>query len=165
VPADDVTYDEVGATLGRLPSGYTHVRRSAVVGHGPEDFWRASEALLSWEVPRRAGLEVTASAPRAAVGETVEVVLRLGPVRFRAPCRVVLVVDEPTVQGFAYGTLPGHPEQGEELFQVRLAPDGDVHLDVVAFSRPARWFSRVGAPVARLVQARVTGRYLRALAA
>jgi uncharacterized protein (UPF0548 family) len=164
VPLPEVTYDEVGATLGTLPSGYTHVRRSAVVGQGPEDFARATEALLTWQVPRRAGLEVTASALRAAVGETIEVVLRLGPVRFRAPCRVVLVIDEPTVQGFAYGTLPGHPEQGEELFQVRLTPDGEVHLDIVAFSRPARWFSLLGAPLARRVQARVTGRYLRALA-
>lgn len=135
-----------------------------MVGHGEDDFAGASEALLTWEVPRRAGLQVTASEPRAVVGAFVEVVLRLGPVRLRAPCRVVLVVDEPTVQGFAYGTLPGHPERGEELFQVRLSPGGDVHLDIVAFSRPARWFSRLGAPAARLVQARVTCRYLRALA-
>ena len=28
----------------------------------------------------------------------------------RAPCRVVYVIDEPDVRGFAYGTLPGHPE-------------------------------------------------------
>lgn len=159
----EVTYDEVGASVGALPPGYHHVRRTAVVGHGRDDFARAAEALLTWQLLRRAGLQVTASGPRAVVGAVVEVVLRIGPARFRAPCRVVLVVDEPTVQGFAYGTLPGHPEQGEELFQVRLEPDGDVHVDVVAFSRPALWYSRVGAPVTRLVQARVTDRYLRAL--
>lgn len=158
-----MTYSEVGASVGPLPPGYSHVRRTAVIGQGPDDFARASDALLRWEVPRRAGLQVTASEPRAVVGAVVEVVLRIGPVGFRAPCRVVLVIDEPTVQGFAYGTLPGHPERGEELFQVRLEPDGSVHLDVVAFSRPARWYSRLGAPVTKVVQARVTDRYLRAL--
>jgi uncharacterized protein (UPF0548 family) len=30
------------------------------------------------------------------------------------PCRVVYVVDEPRRAGFAYGTLPGHPEIGGE---------------------------------------------------
>jgi uncharacterized protein (UPF0548 family) len=45
---------------------------------------------------------------------------------------------------------------------VRL--DGDIiRLDIVAFSRPARWYSRLGAPVSRLVQDRITLRYLAAL--
>ena len=34
----------------------------------------------------------------------------------QAPCRVVYVIDEPDIRGFAYGTLPGHPESGEERF-------------------------------------------------
>ena len=42
-----------------------------------------------------------------------EVIVHLGPVR--APCRVVYVVDEPDRRGFAYGTLPGHPEIDGEL--------------------------------------------------
>jgi Domain of unknown function (DUF1990) len=54
-----------------------------------------------------------------------------------APCRIVSVVDEVTRWGFAYGTLPGHPEQGEEVFVVSIAPDETVRFEIVAFSRPA----------------------------
>jgi len=45
------------------------------------------------------------------------VVLRrwgLGPLSLRIPCRVLEVVDEPERQGLGYGTLPGHPETGQE---------------------------------------------------
>lgn len=65
--------------------------------------------------------------------------------------------------GFANGTLAGHPERGEERFQLRLTPSGDVIFQIVAFSAPARWFTRLGGPIARRVQARMTDRYLRAL--
>jgi uncharacterized protein (UPF0548 family) len=157
------TYAEVGATLGELPDGYHHLRRSAVLGRGEAVFARASEALLTWQAHRRAGLRVEADAPRAVLAATVRLGLGLGPLRLWAACRVVRVVDEPAARGFAYGALPGHPEQGEEAFVVRLAPDGEVRLDVVAFSRPARWWSRLGGLVTRWVQERVTRRYLAAL--
>lgn len=77
--------------------------------------------------------------------------------------RVVLTVDEPTATGFAYGTLAGHPESGEESFIVRVDHDERVRLDIVAFSRPAIWYSRVGGPVTRMVQRAVIGRYLTVL--
>ena len=96
----------------------------------------------------------------AAVGS--EVIVHHGPVR--APCRVVYVVDEPDRRGFAYGTLPGHAEAGEELFAVRYDPTtGAVYAEVTAFSRHATWWSRLGAPVTSLAQRVITNRYLRAL--
>lgn len=75
---------------------------------------------------------------------------------------MVLTVDEPAARGFAYGTLTGHPESGEESFVVRLDEDV-VRLDIVAFSRPARWYSRLGSPVVRVIQDRITDRYLAVL--
>ena len=87
---------------------------------------------------------------------------RLGP--FAVPCRVVYVLDEPDRRGFAYGSLPGHAVSGEEMFGVRFDPvDGGVYSEVVAFSRPARWWSRLGAPVLALAQRTVTHRYLDAV--
>jgi uncharacterized protein (UPF0548 family) len=80
-----------------------------------------------------------------------------------APCRVVTVVDEPHRQGFAYGSLPGHPERGEESLVLSLLDDQTVELTLVAFSRPALWWSRAAAPVTRWVQRRVTARYVAAL--
>ncbi len=161
-----LTYQEVGATAtGTLPAGYRHVRREATVGHGPEDFARAREALLSWEMHRRAGLTVESTTGPAAPGVVVVLSLGWGPVRVKIPCRVVYEVDEPTRAGFAYGTLPGHPASGEEAFVVSLERRGDVVMTITAFSRPARWFARWGGPVAQAVQHAVTARYLRALTA
>jgi len=77
---------------------------------------------------------------------------------------VVYVVDEPDRRGFAYGTLPGHAESGEELFLVRHDPaTDDVFAVVRAFSRHATWWSRLGSPVTSLVQRVVTTRYLTAV--
>lgn len=158
----ELTYPEVGATAGDLPAFYHHLRRSAVIGHGAEDFRRAGDALFAWEVQRRSGLRVRA-ASHVAVGADVEVAFGVGPFRIPAPCRVISVEDTDTRRGFAYGTLRGHPESGEESFTVVLRPDGAVELEIVAFSKPGRWFTRLGAPIGRKVQSRVTNRYLKAL--
>ncbi len=157
-----LTYREVGATAdgARLPAGYHHVRVSAPIGHGRERFKEAAARVLHYGMLRGAGLRVTASTETAEVGTLV--LGRLGPIA--APCRVVYVVDEPDCRGFAYGTLPGHAECGEERFAVRYDPkDDSVHAEVVAFSRHGTWWSKLGGPVAALVQRVVTNRYLRAV--
>jgi uncharacterized protein (UPF0548 family) len=113
---------------------------------------------------RRAGLKVDADGP---VAEGRAAVLRLGIGRLvvKAPVRVVHLVDEPRRQGFAYGTLPGHPECGEESFVVEQLADGRVILEITAFSRPASRLARLSGPAGRWVQRRITERYLRALSA
>ena len=155
-----LTYAEVGATAGPLPAGYHHVQKSAVIGHGRSRFVDAADAGMRWGMLRGAGLKVEATTERAQVGSEVIVQLGLVP----APCRVVYVVDEPDRRGFAYGTLPGHAESGEELFLVRFDPATEqVYAEVTAFSRHATWWSRLASPVTSLIQRIVTGRYLRAL--
>jgi uncharacterized protein (UPF0548 family) len=134
-----------------------------VVGTGRELFATCAERLMTWQVQTGAGLTVVPGGARAEAGMDVRTSLRLGPFTFTAPCRVVYVVDEEDRKGFAYGTLAGHPERGEELFVVTLVDDV-VTFEVVAFSRPARWWSRLGGPASRLVQRRITERYLRAAA-
>ena len=155
-----LTYQEVGATAGPLPDGYHHVRKSAVIGHGRPRFEQAAARVMRWGMLRGAGVRVDASSEVAAVGS--EVLVGLGPLH--APCRVVYVVDDADRRGFAYGTLPGHPESGEELFAVRYDPaTDDVNAEVVAFSRHATWWSRLGSPVTSLAQCVITTRYLTAL--
>jgi uncharacterized protein (UPF0548 family) len=83
---------------------------------------------------------------------------------FRIPVRVVYVVDEPTRKGFAYGTLPGHPEEGEESWIIEHRDDDSVWMTVRAFSRPANPFWWAVYPVLRIVQEVFTRRYLTALA-
>lgn len=163
-----LTYSEVGATAGAMdgamaadmPAGYRHVRASRRIGTGRDRFERAAAAVMRYGMLRGAGVAVTAGTEVATTG--TDVLGRLGP--FAAPCRVVYVIDEPDRRGFAYGSLPGHAVSGEELFAVRYDPaDGGVYAEVAAFSRPATWWSRLGAPVLVLAQNVVTRRYLGAV--
>ncbi|GAA3987322.1 hypothetical protein GCM10022247_02050 [Allokutzneria multivorans] len=153
--AAPLTYPSEGAP----PPGFRTFTHSAVLPEGA-DFASATRDLLSWQVHRRAGLHVVASEEPLRL-DTV-VVLRIGFVR--APCRVVRVIAEPRQSGFAYGTLPGHPECGEEEFVLQQQDDGSITFTISAFSRPASTLAKLAGPLARLVQDAVTGRYLRALA-
>jgi uncharacterized protein (UPF0548 family) len=60
-----------------------------------------------------------------------------------------------TTFGFAYGTLPDHPERGEERFLIEWNhADDSVWYGLLAFSRPAHWLARIGYPYARYEQAK-----------
>jgi uncharacterized protein (UPF0548 family) len=111
---------------------------------------------------RRAGLTVTASNPVAVTGSVVVLSLGWRQLGIIAPCRVVYAVEEPNRRGFAYGTLPGHPERGEESFIIELTAEDEVWIDIRAFSRPATPLAHAGGPTSRLVQNLITNRYLRA---
>ncbi len=53
--------------------------------------------------------------------------------------------------GFAYGTLPGHVESGEERFLVEWDRGDDaVWYDILAFSRPNHVLTRLGYPVGEI---------------
>ncbi|MGN7970648.1 DUF1990 family protein [Microbacterium sp. 22296] len=160
---DGLTYDEVGATAGVMPPGYHHVRDRRIIGHGRAAFEHAADALLAGEVQRRAGARVELSETPMRTGSRVTMRLGFGILSFRIPCLVVWAERTDTVAGFAYGTLPGHPERGEERFTLTLEPSDEVVFEIAAFSKPGRWFTRVGAPLGRWVQAWMTRRYLHAL--
>ncbi len=161
--AGDYTYEEVGATRhsSTVDGSMRTLRLRRRVG-GPGDFETAADFVLGFGMQRGAGLEVHAESAYAREGEQATVVVVCGPVRLRAPTRVVYVVEEPDRRGFAYGTLPGHPECGEEAFLVERDADS-TWVEVRAFSRPGRWFTRLGGPAARLLQRRMAGLYLDAV--
>ncbi len=108
---DALTYAEVGATAGEMPAGYHHVRARRVIGRGREVFERAADALLAGEAQRRAGARVELSETPMREGTRVTMRLGVGILSFRIPCLVVWAERTETVAGFAYGTLPGHPER------------------------------------------------------
>ena len=97
-------------------------------------------------------------------GDTANLRIPFGPFHVDSPVRVVYVVDQPSRKGFAYGTLPGHPESGEEAWMLSRTEDGSVWMTIRAFSRPSskRWWAVY--PVLRIVQGVYTRRYERALA-
>ncbi|MCX5104252.1 MULTISPECIES: DUF1990 family protein [unclassified Streptomyces] len=148
-----LSYSEVGATrLGPLPTGYHHLHHRALVGRGRADLEAAGAAVTEWRMHRASGARVHASAPRAGDGVRLRVSLGIGPIRFAAPCQVVWTAYEQDRIGFAYGTEVRHPERGEECFVVELADDGTVWFTVMAFSRPAAWYTRLAGPVVPVLQ-------------
>lgn len=114
--------------------------------------------------PATGGAEVTFAPNGSSLirpGDTALLKWVLWPARI--PARVVYVIDEPDRKGFAYGTLPGHPERGEEAFVVERRADDSVWLVIRAFSRPANAVFWMAYPALRLMQAIFTARYERAL--
>jgi uncharacterized protein (UPF0548 family) len=75
------------------------------------------------------------------------------------PARIVFLVDDDDARmrrvGFAYGTLRGHGERGEETFIIeRLYSDDSVWYDLRSFSRPGQLLTALGYPLARILQKR-----------
>jgi uncharacterized protein (UPF0548 family) len=90
-------------------------------------------------------------------GQVVAILFRTFGLWWMNACRIVEVIDEagPTRRfGFAYGTLPGHVECGEERFTIEWGRDDVVWYDLRAFSRPRHWLVRLGYPLARRLQRR-----------
>ena len=145
---------------GAIP-GFDVDHHRAAIGEAPEDFGAAREALGRWEMFPRGWTRVVAAEgeapPPLREGVEVAVLIRTLGLWSLNAARIVYTVDEAAAAarfGFAYGTLPGHVEQGEERFTVELAADGTVWYDILAFSRPRHWLARLGYPVARRLQRR-----------
>ena len=159
---------------------------SRIISREPDDFTRARDRILSWQMHRDAGVRV--APPRGAArgnvreraqdaaasstvtesftvteGDRVKLSIGIGPIMIPAPCEVITVIDSDREAGFAYGTLAGHPEQGEEAFLVRMTDEGTVVGSVAAFSRPVPWAS-LGGPVMQRAQRIIAKRYLSSMA-
>jgi uncharacterized protein (UPF0548 family) len=164
-----LTYPERGASLAAafvtgLHTGYRHDRWTADLGpFSAQLLERAADALLSWQAQHGAGLSIIPADP-VRDGATFAIVIRLPAGFVTAAGRIVRVLAEPERRGFAYGTLPGHPEQGEEAFALARSADRLV-LTVQAFSRPRHPLARLGGPVTRALQRRTNLRYLDAMRA
>ena len=143
------TYPETGATRAAvldgqpMPDGYHHLRYQRIVGEGDAAFTAASECVLTWGIHRGVGFELVGTSPRAVEGATVAFGIGRGPLVLPASCRVLWTVDQPDRRGFGYGTLPLHPEDGEEAFVVSRDEGGRVWVEIVAFSNPGRWYTRL----------------------
>jgi uncharacterized protein (UPF0548 family) len=163
------TYPEVGATRpavlagAPMPEGYHHLRYQRLIGTGQAAFEAAGECVLGWGTHRGVGFELRATSPRAVEGATVAFRIGRGPLGLSASCRVVWAVDTADRRGFGYGTLPGHPETGEEAFVVSTDSAGRVWVEMVAFSNPGRWYSRLGAPAVLVLQRVAVTAYARAV--
>jgi len=152
------TYCAVGATALTLPTGFVVDRTRIKLGEGEVVFRSAIVALQSWKHFQLGWVEAWSPDTPIKPGEVVAVMGRAIGLWWLNACRIIYVVDEsgPICKfGFAYGTLPGHVESGEERFLIEWnLHDNSVWYDIVAFSRPNHFLARLGYPVVRRMQKR-----------
>lgn len=154
----DYSYMAVGATATSPPAGYVTDRTRISLGSGEPVFLAASAALQRWENFRLGWVEPWPPETPIQCGEVVAIMARTAGLWTLNCCRIVYVVNEagPIKRfGFAYGTLPGHVESGEELFQIEWdQKTNSVCYDILAFSRPNHFLTRLGYPLVRHTQKR-----------
>ena len=163
------TYSAVGGTAHTPPTGFVVDRTRVLLGHGEDVFHAAKAAIQSWQQFQLGWVEAGPRETPIRASETVAVMGHALGVWWLNACRIVSVVDETesvTRFGFAYGTLPGHVESGEERFQIEWhRSDQSVWYDILAFSRPHHLLARLGYPVVRQLQKRFAADSARAMRA
>lgn len=160
------SYGNVGATrTERRPEGYRNIDHNRILlGHGAQTFERAKAALTTWKMFDIGWVQIAPSQSPIHEGVVVASVIRhLGFWSLNA-ARIVYAFDEPRRYGFAYGTLEDHSECGEERFMIEWNHDDDsVWYDLYAFSRPRHTLTRIGYPLARMLQRRFVHDSLQAM--
>jgi uncharacterized protein (UPF0548 family) len=138
---------------GRRPAAWFHDESGGSLGDG-EHAWRAAMAAVErWAFYDQQWLRLSRP-PRIEVGALAAMIVRVGPVWFTNWCRITERIDEDDCFGFVYVTLDDHAEAGAERFLVTRAADGEVRWELTAVSRPGTWFTWIGQPAVRALQAR-----------
>jgi uncharacterized protein (UPF0548 family) len=151
------SYPEVGMTKGGPSnvSGYVCDHNRIELGGGAKAFNNAIAALNNWQHFDLGWLEVFNRAP-VNTGSLVAVRASSINLHILFACRIVYVLEQSGAidrYGFAYGTLGGHPECGEELFAVEHDHSTDkVFYELLAFSKPGILLVKMAMPVARALQ-------------
>ena len=158
------SYSETGKTAqldapgvrDELASRYDVDHHRFDLGTGRDVFERARSSLWAWRQFEIPWLELHGAKP-VAPDQVVATLTRVAGLWYLNPCRVVYADLPPdgNSASFAYGTLRGHVERGEERFRVSFdAVTGHVSYEIDAFSRPAVVWTKLGYPLARRLQKR-----------
>jgi len=147
------SYQQVGATREKAPNSFNVDRHRIQLGQGEAAFERAKAAIREWKMFAMPWIQLCWPDTPIEIGSTVSVLVSHFGFRSLNAARIVYTIDQPQRFGFAYGTLPGHAEIGEERFTVELRQDRSVWYEIYAFSRP-HGLARCGYPFARLLQGR-----------
>ncbi len=152
------TYQAVGATATGPPQGFVVDHTRVQLGERESTYLAAKSALHRWEQFRLGWVETHPTELPIESGNVVAVLGYAAGLWWLNSCRIVYTVAESgSVEryGFAYGTLPGHVECGEERFVIEWDHQDDtVWFDILAFSRPNHLLTRIGYPLVRRLQKR-----------
>lgn len=150
------SYSEVGASQKTIPSGYPVNHHRIQLGSGTDAFVRAKKAIQSWTMYKLSWTRLYPSDAPITIGGIVCVVVNHGFCWSLNSCRIIYVLEENgDVErfGFAFGTLPGHSEEGEERFIVEWRHlDDSVWFELLAFARPHHVLAKIGFPFVGLFQ-------------
>jgi len=160
------SYSPTGITRHPPAAGYNVDHNRAQLGAGPLSFKAAINSIRRWQMFNLGWVRLHSNHTPIEEGSTVAVIVNhLGFWSINA-CRIVYVVEESGAQeryGFAYGTLTGHAERGEERFTVEWDRRNDsVWYDILAVSKPGP-LARLGYPYARRLQRRFANDSKRAM--
>lgn len=154
----DLTYSAVGATAGTPPAGFIVDHTRIKLGEGEAVFEAAKKALQRWQQFQFGWVELWSPETPLETGQVVAIIGRVMGCWWLNSCRIVYTIDErgETARfGFAYGTLRGHLESGEERFLIEWERATDqVWYDIMAFSKPNHILTRLGYPLVRRSQKR-----------
>lgn len=126
-----------------------------LLGRGDDDWERAKQAIRDWKMFDMPWVELCWPNTPIREDQTVAVLIRHFGFYSLNAAKIVYTLDKWERFGFAYGTLADHGESGEERFTVVMDRDtGEVWYDLYAFSRPAHILSKLGYPLARMLQKR-----------
>ncbi len=156
-----LSYSAVGSTETSPPDGFVADHTRVELGSGEVVFRAAQTALRSWRQFELDWVDVWPTNTPIRAGESVVVIGRALGLSWLNACRIARVIDEDDTVcrfGFAYGTLPAHVECGEERFMVEWdRKTNKVLYDILAFSRPNHFLSRIGYLLVRRLQKRFGG--------
>jgi uncharacterized protein (UPF0548 family) len=138
-------------------------------GDDPQEvFDRLHRRLLAYDIfpPRLVHAAIWPAGPIRA-GVTIVQRVVVGPLGLESAVRVMdswdRTLEAGREAGFAYATLPGHPERGVASVAGRLDALGQVRVHLEVRSEAGLLLTRLGRPVARLFQRSLTRAALRRL--
>jgi uncharacterized protein (UPF0548 family) len=147
------SYAAVGCTKDEnRPARYALDHNRQLLGSGAAAFQRAKQAVRAWRMFPAPWTAIEPGDAPIESGTTVAVHVHVLGLWWLNATRIVYTIDGSRTFGFAYGTLPGHAEMGEERFVVEWLDDDTVWYDVLAYSRPRHILARLGYPLARYFQ-------------
>ena len=150
-----------------LSSRYIIDHNRVLLGSGEKIFEQGKIALKSWEMFQLDWVELLWRETPIEVGSTVGIMVQQLGIWSLNVCRIIYILEENGSTerfGFAYGTLPDHGLCGEERFVVEWCHSNDtVWYDLLAFSRPNQWLTRIGGWYVRKLQRRFGAGSLQAM--
>lgn len=146
------SYPEVNASKTEQVAGYDNDHNKIYLGKGETVWQNAKIALQNWQQFPQSWTTTLPKKTPLKNEETVAVFFRMFGIWWMNAARIVYILDDEKWFGFAYGTLPGHVECGEECFWIEKEADGSIFYHIRAFSKPRFWMAKLGYPIARAYQ-------------